>query len=115
MTTSLKLSEEEIIRLLQMFRFDSGNRASVRGGRKLPLKRLAEIAGVRHLGGPDFRQNAGCVIARADYVATKCINLSGVGLRQFCFAPNNGSRSQRRKLRFGPKTDLEHVPPELTR
>jgi hypothetical protein len=49
MITSLKLSEQEIIRRLQMLRYGSDNRANVRGGRKIPLRYVAEMAGVHRV------------------------------------------------------------------
>ena len=40
------LSAEEIICLLRTLRYSPDNRGSVRGGRKIPLRRIAEMAGV---------------------------------------------------------------------
>jgi hypothetical protein len=40
------MSEAEIVRQLRLLRYGPDNRASVRGGRKIPLKRLAEMAGL---------------------------------------------------------------------
>jgi hypothetical protein len=40
------LSADEIIRQLRWLRYAPDNRARVRGGRKEPLKRIAENAGV---------------------------------------------------------------------
>jgi hypothetical protein len=42
----LFLSEEEIIRRLRLLCNDPDNRASVRGGRKIPLMWVAEMAGL---------------------------------------------------------------------
>ena len=40
------LSEGEIIRRLRRLRHSPDNRASVRGGRKIPLRHVAEMAGL---------------------------------------------------------------------
>jgi hypothetical protein len=40
------LSEEKIIRQLRALRHSPDNRASVRGGRKIPLRHVAEMAGL---------------------------------------------------------------------
>jgi hypothetical protein len=43
------LPEQEIIRRLRSLRYSSENRANVRGGRKTPLKLLAELAGLHRV------------------------------------------------------------------
>ena len=45
-TNTSQLSEEEIIRQLRMLRYSPDNRAAVRGGRKIPLRHIAEMAGL---------------------------------------------------------------------
>ncbi len=45
-STSQLLSEEEIIRQLRMLRFSPENRAAVRGGRKIPIRYVAGMAGL---------------------------------------------------------------------
>ena len=57
--TSQPLSEEEIIRQLRIFRYAPENRAARRGGRAVPLKFIAELAGFNRrtlyrliMGGP---------------------------------------------------------------
>jgi hypothetical protein len=43
------MREAEIVRQLRLLRYDPDNRASVRGGRKIPLKRVAEMAGLHRV------------------------------------------------------------------
>jgi hypothetical protein len=43
---TVELPVGEIVRRLRLLRYDPDNRASVRGGRKIPLKRVAEMAGL---------------------------------------------------------------------
>ena len=43
------LSKQEIIRQLRLLRFSPENRANVRGGRKKPLKLVAELAGLHRV------------------------------------------------------------------
>ena len=43
------MSTEEIIRRLRLLRYSPHNRANVRGGRKIPLRYVAEMAGVHRV------------------------------------------------------------------
>ena len=65
------LSEEEIIRQLRLLYYGSENRAAVRGGRAVPLKFIAELAGINRstvywliMGGPFFSQRSRSVLSR---------------------------------------------------
>jgi hypothetical protein len=44
-----ELPDQEIVRRLRLLRFSPDNRTPVRGGRKIPLKRVAEMAGVHRI------------------------------------------------------------------
>jgi hypothetical protein len=49
MIASNEFSDQEIVRRLRVLRYSPDNRAAVRGGRKIPLKRVAEMAGVHRV------------------------------------------------------------------